>query len=47
MLLNFFSTEAVRLNHQEETEKAIFNTIADVLRYAPDKEGAGGRPKKK
>ena len=47
MLFHFCITETVQQgNSREATEVDITKFAANFLKYAPDREGGGGRPKK-
>ena len=45
MIFLLFALASVVGNHKAATEADVLNKIAGILKYAPDKIGAGGRGK--
>ena len=45
MIFLLFALASVVANHKAATEADVLNKIAGILKYAPDKIGAGGRGK--
>ena len=41
--LSFYFLAALKLCFKDATEASINKCISDTLKYAPDKEGGGGR----